>query len=279
MDGIEATRASSEGLAGSDARVDVRPRRVCLRRLPRRRQRVPGQGRLARAVPRGHPEVAAGFGAASPSVTRASSSASRRTPASRTPPPEVERLTSRELDVLDLVARGLLERRARGASSSSARTAKAHVSSILAKLGSATACSRDPGLRGRFRRPGPPVEGALPRGAIGTIMGVEYQVRRPQRDPAARTGGPHRLRHGRLRLGGHPDLEREAENYLRDLGCHELVLVSCRTRNHVPTVHWLRRPRLHHHAVTAAREAGHVHLLELDQFIGAPTTWSRSTAR
>jgi Mg2+ and Co2+ transporter CorA len=60
----------------------------------------------------------------------------------------------------------------------------------------------------------------------------------------------------------------EAEAYLRDLGCHEMVLELCRTRNHVPTVHGYadhvfittQSPLLGH--------AGHVHLLELDQIIG-----------
>ncbi len=65
-----------------------------------------------------------------------------------------------------------------------------------------------------------------------------------------------------------PEWSEEAEAYLRDLGCHEMVLESCRTRNHVPTVHGYadhvfittQSPLLGH--------AGHVHLLELDQIIG-----------
>jgi magnesium transporter len=65
-----------------------------------------------------------------------------------------------------------------------------------------------------------------------------------------------------------PEWNDEAEAYLRDLGCHEMVLESCRTRNHVPTVHGYadhifittQSPLLGH--------AGHVHLLELDQIIG-----------
>ena len=50
-----------------------------------------------------------------------------------------------------------------------------------------------------------------------------------------------------------PEWSAEAEDYLRELGCHEMVLEACRTRNHVPTVHALLGPRVHHHAVTAAR--------------------------
>jgi len=60
----------------------------------------------------------------------------------------------------------------------------------------------------------------------------------------------------------------EAEEFLRDLGCHEMELELCRSRNHVPTVHaytdhvfiTTQSPLLGH--------AGHVHLLELDQIIG-----------
>ena len=65
-----------------------------------------------------------------------------------------------------------------------------------------------------------------------------------------------------------PEWSDEAEAYLRDLGCHEMVVESCRTRNHVPTMHayadhafiTTQSPLLGH--------AGHVHLLELDQIIG-----------
>ena len=60
----------------------------------------------------------------------------------------------------------------------------------------------------------------------------------------------------------------EAESYLRERGCHELVLEACRTRNHVPTVHGYAD----HVFITAQSpllgKAGHVHLLELDQVIG-----------
>ena len=65
-----------------------------------------------------------------------------------------------------------------------------------------------------------------------------------------------------------PEWNDEAETYLRDLGCHEMVLESCRTRNHVPTVHGYAD----HVFITTQSpllgNAGHVHLLELDQIIG-----------
>ena len=65
-----------------------------------------------------------------------------------------------------------------------------------------------------------------------------------------------------------PEWSDEAEDYLRSLGCHEMVLDPCRSRNHVPTAHayadhvfiTTQSPLLGH--------AGHVHLLELDQIIG-----------
>ena len=65
-----------------------------------------------------------------------------------------------------------------------------------------------------------------------------------------------------------PEWSHEAEHYLRGLGCHEMVLESCRTRNHVPTVHGYAD----HVFITTQSpllgDAGHVHLLELDQIIG-----------
>jgi Mg2+ and Co2+ transporter CorA len=60
----------------------------------------------------------------------------------------------------------------------------------------------------------------------------------------------------------------EAERLLRGLGCHELELEACRARNHVPTMH----AYADHVFVTTQSpllgDAGHVHLLELDQIIG-----------
>ena len=65
-----------------------------------------------------------------------------------------------------------------------------------------------------------------------------------------------------------PEWSDEAEDYLRSLGCHEMVLDACRSRNHVPTAH----AYADHVFVTTQSpllgDAGHVHLLELDQIIG-----------
>ncbi len=79
--------------------------------------------------------------------------------------------------------------------------------------------------------------------------------------------------HSRSGTGGFvwadiPVWSEEAEIYLRELGCHEMVLEACRTRNHVPTVH----AYADHVFITTQSPllgaAGHVHLLELDQIIG-----------
>jgi magnesium transporter len=65
-----------------------------------------------------------------------------------------------------------------------------------------------------------------------------------------------------------PEWDDEAEAFLRAIGCHAMVIEACRTRNHVPTLHGYRD---HHFVVVHAPltgNAGHVHLLELDQIIG-----------
>jgi Mg2+ and Co2+ transporter CorA len=67
-----------------------------------------------------------------------------------------------------------------------------------------------------------------------------------------------------------PGWDDEAEKLLlRDLGCHPLVIESCRQRNHVPASHSYPQ----HYFVTMHApllgDAGHVHLLELDLIIGA----------
>jgi Mg2+ and Co2+ transporter CorA len=65
-----------------------------------------------------------------------------------------------------------------------------------------------------------------------------------------------------------PQWDDEAEALLTGLGCHPLVVEGCRQRNYVPTVHGYED----HVFVTTQSpflgEAGHVHLLELDQIIG-----------
>ncbi len=60
----------------------------------------------------------------------------------------------------------------------------------------------------------------------------------------------------------------DAEAYLRALGCHEMVLESCRTRNHVPTVHGYADHVFITPQSPLLGEAGHDHVLEPDQIIG-----------
>lgn len=59
----------------------------------------------------------------------------------------------------------------------------------------------------------------------------------------------------------------EVESFLEALGCHPLVVTSCRQRNHLPTVHAYAG----HYFLTVHRPllgaAGHVHLLELDMVV------------
>ncbi|MGD9959815.1 CorA family divalent cation transporter [Nocardioides sp.] len=65
-----------------------------------------------------------------------------------------------------------------------------------------------------------------------------------------------------------PTLGPDSEAFLVALGCHPLVLESCRQRNYIPTVH-----SYDDHAFITTQSpmlgvGGHVHLLELDQIIG-----------
>lgn len=66
-----------------------------------------------------------------------------------------------------------------------------------------------------------------------------------------------------------PDYGKEAERLLADVfGVHELALRACRERNHLPSTHAYPE---HFFTVLHAPELGepgHVHLLELDQFVG-----------
>lgn len=66
-----------------------------------------------------------------------------------------------------------------------------------------------------------------------------------------------------------PVFDAESEGVLaRTFGFHELTLRACRERNHVPATHaYADYVFLVLHA-PATGEAGHVHLLELDQYIG-----------
>ena len=65
-----------------------------------------------------------------------------------------------------------------------------------------------------------------------------------------------------------PHWDDEVEGFLHGLGCHPRVLEACSHRNHVPTVHTYED----HYFITMHTplrgDAGHVHLLELDQIIG-----------
>lgn len=64
-----------------------------------------------------------------------------------------------------------------------------------------------------------------------------------------------------------PVWDDQVEGFLSGLGCHPMVIESCRQRNHVPTVHAYPD----HYFVTMHTpllgRAGHVHLLELDLII------------
>jgi magnesium transporter len=66
-----------------------------------------------------------------------------------------------------------------------------------------------------------------------------------------------------------PTWDEEAESLLTELlRCHPLVVEACRQRNHVPTTHGYES---HFFVVLHSPllgEAGHVHLLELDQIVG-----------
>ena len=65
-----------------------------------------------------------------------------------------------------------------------------------------------------------------------------------------------------------PAWDDAVHGFLEGLGCHPLVIEACRQRNHVPTVH----SYADHYFLTLhtplAGQAGHVHMLELDQIVG-----------
>lgn len=64
-----------------------------------------------------------------------------------------------------------------------------------------------------------------------------------------------------------PIWDEQVEGFLAGLGCHPLVVASCRERNHLPTVHAYPD----HYFITMHTplhgELGHVHMLELDLII------------
>ncbi|KQZ88285.1 hypothetical protein ASD62_02030 [Phycicoccus sp. Root563] len=67
-----------------------------------------------------------------------------------------------------------------------------------------------------------------------------------------------------------PDFDDEVEHVLRDvLHAHPLVLKACRERNFVPTVHGYEDHTFVVVHTPLPGEGGHVHMLELDQLVGA----------
>ena len=79
--------------------------------------------------------VAAGDGLIAPSVTRKLIAEFARTPAATGPPKELDQLTSRERDVLELVARGRSNAEIAEELVVGAATVKTHVGHVLTKLG------------------------------------------------------------------------------------------------------------------------------------------------
>lgn len=66
-----------------------------------------------------------------------------------------------------------------------------------------------------------------------------------------------------------PSWTESTENLLTDVfGCHPLVVEACRQRNHVPTVHGYAKHLFVVLHAPLLGDAGHVHLLELDQLVG-----------
>ena len=112
--------------------------------------------------------------------------------------------------------------------------------------GARPGAGRDPRLRGRAGRPGPRLSrrplaftADLPPGTRGDHDGgVDVRHLDQDGDP-----GPGRWSTSSGTAAGGfvwvdiPEWTEAAEYYLRERGCHEMVLEACRTRNHVPTVH------------------------------------------
>ena len=141
LDGIEATRrVVAEAGDAAGARADahhVRPQRVRLRGAARR-ARAASCSRTSRpsSSSAGIRVVAAGEALLAPSVTRRLiEEFAAAAPAPPTPPPGLDELTPRELEVFKLVARGLSNAEIAAELVVSETTVKTHVARVLMKLG------------------------------------------------------------------------------------------------------------------------------------------------
>ncbi len=109
---LEATRRILAGGRHAAARADaddVRPRRVRLRGAARRRERLPAEGRAARAARRRRSASSRSGDALLAPADHAAADRGVRPPAAarRAPPTGSRELTARELEVLKLIAKGL----------------------------------------------------------------------------------------------------------------------------------------------------------------------------
>jgi DNA-binding NarL/FixJ family response regulator len=139
MDGIEATRRLLDG--NGDTKV-VMLTTFDMDEYVYEALRAGASGFLVKDVPpeqlvAGIRAVASGESLLAPSVTRRLIQQFVRRPpdAIRTPPPEVSRLTAREVDVLRMMARGLSNAEIATESFVSETTIKTHVAHLLSKLG------------------------------------------------------------------------------------------------------------------------------------------------
>jgi DNA-binding NarL/FixJ family response regulator len=97
--------------------------------------RVPAQEHLARGAGRGGADGGLRRRPDRPEVTRRLIAEFARTPAAPTPPPELGRLTDREREVLELVARGRSNAEIARDLVVGPATVKTHVGRVLTKLG------------------------------------------------------------------------------------------------------------------------------------------------